>query len=305
MIEIKPGNGFGPTDVWRNSNPFEEGETHSQFDTFRTWREYFDYLLWESPNVFKDGADLGFQWLGAGVEAQELFFNPIHKEKDLPQGDGSFVGIVPGFLGDNFFYFLPKDNLRKLSWDANVYPVKYRRHIEPTERMIDPLVKYCKEKAEMSGRKINLIGHSKGGHVILAAAMLRTKELAESVDQLIPVDAPIPDKVNFQTGLGYLGVQAIFHGNDFRLTRLADNDEALEGIERNFRLTTIKVVNGRIINGLHVGSEENIFEINCSHPGALHARETLRVAHTRLARPISSEQKRQEKIVQFPAKRAA
>ena len=295
MIELRPQNGHRPLNTWEN--PFDEGETHARLDTFRTWREYFDYLLWESPNVLQDAADLGFEWLRTGVEAQELLFNPIHKEKDLPLGDGSFVGIVPGFLGDNFFYFLPKDNLRKLKWNAEVYPFKYGRHIEPTEKMIDPLVAYSKEKAEMSGRKIHLIGPSKGGHVIIVAAMLRTKELAESVDQIVLVDCPIPDRVNFQTGVGYLVAQAIFRGNDFGLTRLADDEEGLERIERYFRLTTIKVVNGRIIAGLHVGSEENIFEVDSSHPGALHKRTTLRLVHTRLARPLSAEQQVPEKII--------
>ena len=296
MIELKPSrNGHKPLNTWED--PFKEGETHSRLDTFRTWREYFDYLLWESPNVLRDAADLGFEWLRTGVEAQELFFNPIHREKDLPQGDGSFVGIVPGFMGDKFFYFLPKDNLKKLNWDIEVYPVRYGRHIEPTERMIDPLVAYSKEKAEISGRKIHLIGHSKGGHVLLAAAMLRTKELAESVDQLVIVDAPIPDRVNFQTGVGYLGVQAIFRGNDFRLTRLADDEEGLERIERRFRLTTIRVANGKIIDGLHVGSKENIFEVESTHPGAVHERSNLRFIHTRLARPISTDQEDRAKLL--------
>ena len=303
MIGLRPQNGYRPLNTWEN--PFDEGETHSRLDTFRTWREYFDYLFWESPNVLQDAADLGFEWLRTGVEAQELFFNPIHREKDLPQGDGSFVGIVPGFMGDKFFYFLPKDNLKKLNWDIEVYPVRYGRHIEPTEKMIDPLVAYSKEKAEMSGRKIHLIGPSKGGHVIIVAAMLRTKELAESVDQIVLVDCPIPDRVNFQTGVGYLVAQAIFRGNDFGLTRLADDEEGLERIERNFRLTTIKVVNGRIIAGLHVGSEENIFEINCSHPGALHARETLRLVDKRLARPISTDQEAQGKFTQLPVNKTA
>jgi len=303
VIEIPSRNGHRPLNTWEN--PFEEGETHSRLDTFRTWREYFDYLLWESPNVLKDAADLGYEWFGAGVEAQELFFNPVHKEKKLPIGDGSFVGIVPGFMGDKFFYFLPKNNLQKLNWDVEIYPVKYGRHIEPTERMIDPLVAYSKEKAEMSGRKIHLVGHSKGGHVVLAVAMLRTEELAESVDQIVLVDAPIPDKVNFQTGVGYLTAQAIFRGNDFRLTRFAEDEEGLGRIERKFRLTTIKVANGRIIAGLHVGSEENIFEVESTHPGALHKSSSLRLVHTRLARPISEDREAREKIMQFPINKAA
>ena len=119
------------------------------------------------------------------------------------------------------------------------------------------------------------------------------------------VDAPIPDRVNFQTGVTYLIAQTVFRGNDFKLARLGDDEEGLARIEENFRLTTIKVANGRIIDGLHVGSEENIFEVESSHPGALHKSSSLRLVHTRLVRPISEDREAREKIMQFPINKAA
>ena len=304
MIEVPSRNGHRPFNTWEN--PFEEGEdSSSRLNTFRTWQEYIDYLRWETPNVFRDGVDASLDCFRAVVEAQELFFNPIHKDRNLPQGDGSFVGLFSGFLGNKLFYSLPIDNLRKLNWDAEVYPDGNGAHVRPTEQMIDPVVEYSRKKAKASGRKIHWIGHSKGGHVILAAAILKTEELAESVDQIVIVDAPIPDRVNFQTGVTYLIAQTVFRGNDFKLARLGDDEEGLARIEENFRLTTIKVANGRIIDGLHVGSEENIFEVESSHPGALHKSSSLRLVHTRLVRPISEDREAREKIMQFPINKAA
>jgi len=288
VIEIKSEYGVGPKGY--SENPFEEGGAPSRLNTFRNYREYIEYLLWEGSNVFQDGIDGGLDlWAGA-LEAEELFFNPIYKDGDLPRGDGSCVLIIPGFGGGDLSYKLPKDNLRELGWDAEVYPVKFGTHIEPTEDMIDPLIVYAKKKFKSSGRKIHIIGHSKGGHVVLAAAILRTEELAESADQLVIADAPIPDKVNFQIGVGYLAMQAIFGGNDFSLTELANDQEGLERIEQHFRLTTMRVIRRKIINGLDVGSDANIFEADCSHTGILNKPVILRFVHTRLARPLGPSQ---------------
>lgn len=304
MIEIDNGNGYDSFKHWQGPNPFEdEDSSYSGFDTFRDWWGYLDYLRWETPNVVKDGVDASFECLRAGVEVQRLLFNPIYKERDFPRGDGSFVGLFSGFLGNKYYYTGPIKNLRELNWDARVYPDGNLSHIKPTEKMIKPFIAFSKEMAERSGRKIHWIGHSKGGHVILAAAITRTEELAESVDQIIIVDAPIPDRINYQTGVAYLVFQTIYRGDDFRLTRLADDKEGLARIEEKFRYTNIKVSNGRIIKGLHVGSKENTFEVDCSHPGAVHA--NLRFIHTRLARLISESQKVQGELRQFSVKSAA
>ncbi|GEM_PF-5581869 len=285
MIEIK-SEGLGSSGYWTNS--LEEGDgSSSRFSTFRNFGEYFNYLLWESPNVLQDGIDGGLDVFKAGVEAQELFFNPVYKDKDLPRGDGSCVLIIPGFWGNGISYYLPKVNLERLGWRAEVCPVKYGGHVEPTERMTGPLVEHARKMRDLTGKKIHIIGHSKGGHVALAAAILRTEELAESVDQIVIVDSPIPDRVNYQVGVGYLAAQAIFRGNDFRLTSLADDEEGLGRIEDNFRLTVLRVVNPKIISGLHIGSAQNQFDVESSHSGALHKPLNFRFIHTRLARSVT------------------
>ncbi|MBI4037673.1 hypothetical protein HY382_01345 [Candidatus Curtissbacteria bacterium] len=285
MIEIKP-DGLGSSAYWANPFEEEEGATRS-FSTFSTYREYLEHMFDQGPNIGKEGADVLLESWEMGIEAQKLFFNPIYRDKNIKRGDGSFVTFVPGFLGSELVYYLPKLNLRGLNWDAKVLPSRYFFHVEPTERMFDPLVKHSKERFKESGKKGHLIGHSKGGHVILCAAMLRGEELAKYVDQIIIVDSPIPNKVNLQVGISYLLAQIVFRGNDFGLTKLARDVEGLESIEKRFRLTTLKVKSGKVIDGLHVGSVENQFEVESSHPGAVHKPENLLFIHSRLLRSVS------------------
>ena len=305
MIEIESGSDFGSSYAWRNSNPFEEGEVSSSlFDTFRTAQEFLRFLFWESQNSIKDGIKVGLDYAKASLEGTDLLFNPIYRDEDIPRGDGSDLTLVPGFMGNELFYLLPKENLRKVGWNANVYPPRYGLHVGPTESEVDPFVQDLKDTKKRSGRKGHVIAHSKGGHVALLAAVLRTEEFTDCVDQLILVGSPIPDRVNFQVGTGYLIAQALFRGKDFRLTAFADDDEALSRLN-NVRLTTLKIIKDPVMDGLHLGSEDELIEVDSSHTGALQNRDNLLLVHNRLVRPISTDQEDRERIMQFSVNKAA
>lgn len=306
MIELQPQpqqrNGHRLFNTCES--PFDEGETSPRLDTFRTTQEFMRSLFWESPNSVKDGIEVGIDYYRAGLEGTDLLFNPIYRDKDLPKGDGSDLTIVPGFMGNDFFYLLPKENFRRVGWKANVYPPRYGLHIGPTESEVDPFVQYLNDKKNQSGRKGHVVAHSKGGHVALLAAVLRTEEFTDCVDQLILVGSPIPDRVNFQVGASYLIAQGIFGGKDFRLTTFADDDEALSRLN-NVRLTTLKIIKDPVMDGLHLGSEDEIFEVVSTHTGAVQNRDNLLFMHNRLIRPISEYRETREKIMQFPVNRAA
>lgn len=304
MIELQPPrNGHRPFNTWEN--PFEEGEDFSsRLNTFRSAREYISLLLWESPNSIKDGIEVGLDYAKAGLEGTDLLFNPIYRDEDLTRGDDSDLTLVPGFMGNELFYRLPKENLRRVGWNANVYPPRYGLHVGPTESEVDPFVQYLKDTKKESGRKGHVIAHSKGGHVALVAAIFRTEEFTDYVDQLILVGSPIPERVNFQVGTGYLIAQALFRGNDFRLTAFAEDKEALSRLN-NVRLTTLKIMRDPVLGGLHLGSEDEIFEVDSSHSGALQNRNNLVFIQNRLVRPISIDQEDRGKIMEFPAKEAA
>lgn len=297
MIEIQR-NGNRPYSAWEN--PFEEGEISSpRLDTFRSLREYVSVLFWESPNSIKDGIEVVTDYYKAGLEGTDLLFNPIYREDNLPSGDGSDITLVPGFMGNELAYLLPRENLRRTGWAANVYSPRYGLHVGPTETEVDPLIKHLQDTRRLSGRKGHVIAHSKGGHVALLAAITRTEEFTDCVDQLILVGSPIPEKVNMQVGTVYLLAQLALKGNDFRLTAFAEDENSLARLN-NVRLTTLKIKNDPIIEGLHLGSEAEIFEVASSHTGAIQNRNNLYFMVHRLARPLRSGHQLQEKFVPFP-----
>lgn len=299
MIELDPPrNGHRLFNNWEN--PFEEGETPPpRLDTFRNLREFVVQQLWESQNSIKDGIEVVTDYYKAGLEGTDLFFNPIYRENNLPVGDGSDVTFVPGFMGNEFAYLLPRENLRRIGWKANVYPPRYGLHIGPTESEVDPFIQYLKDIKKQSGTKGHVIAHSKGGHVALLGAVTRTEEFVDCVDQLILVGSPIPEKVNFQIGTAYLVAQALLRGNDFRLTAFAEDDEALSRLKK-VRLTTLKIINDPAMDGLYLGSEDEIFKVSSSHTGAVQNRGNLLFMHNRLVRPISADEEDRERLIQYP-----
>jgi len=302
VIEIQR-NGNRPYSAWEN--PFEEGDSPPpKLDTFRSARDFAIYQLLESPNVVKDGIELTIDYARATLEGTDLLFNPIYRDDNLPRGDGSDVTLGPGFMGNELAYLLPKENLRRLGWNAKVYPPRYGLHIGPTESEVDPFVRYLKERNEKSGEKGHVIAHSKFGHVALLAAITRTQEFTDCVDQLVLVGSPIPEKVNFQIGTAYLVAQAAFRGNDFRLTAFAEDEEALAKL-KNVRLIVLKIINDPAMDGLHLGAKEEIIEVQSSHTGALLNRNNLIIIHKGLARPISADQEDHGKLLQFPKDKAA
>lgn len=270
----------------------------------QNYRDFLYLLLREVPNSWLDGPRAIVDWAQAWVEHRQLVLNPIYTDSNVPKGDGSVVVIVPGFMGSEWTYREPVRNLQRLGWQAEVYPVRYGVHIEPTGSMTKHLVDYLKKKKEQSGGKVHVLAHSKGGHVALAAAVLESEDFCDSVDQLISAGSPIPTRVNLAVGAVYLGTQIFFRGNDFRLTRLALDEDALARLA-SIRMTTLKVRKDPIGDGIYIGAKDEVFEVESSHAGALENPYNLRFIVTRLARPRPVESKDRARILPFQIKAAA
>ncbi|MBI2594273.1 hypothetical protein HYW39_01090 [Candidatus Curtissbacteria bacterium] len=248
----------------------------------QTREEFVGYLAENWADLWVDVPRAWLDLARAQIELRQLRLRPIDRDRDLPRGDGSTVVIVPGFMGWGRLYRETVKNLRSIGYQAETYPLYFGVNVEPTEAMVDDFVSYLSSKKKETGKKVHVIGHSKGGHLTRTAQILDTERYEDSVDQDIDVGSPIPTRVNLAVGAGYLVSQYVFGGNDFKLTKLVENGEFFRN-RNHVRRTTLRIKNDPIVDGIYLGPEEDQFEVKGSHSGALVNRDNLRLIAQRLA----------------------
>ena len=113
-----------------------------------------------------------------GIDWTLLHISPLYYGWGVPQGDGSPVVLVPGFLANDFylydFYFWLKrigytPYLSNIGWNADCLNV-----------LVNKLSETISTAHEETGKKVHLIGHSLGGVLSRGAAAQRL-DLVSSV----------------------------------------------------------------------------------------------------------------------------
>jgi pimeloyl-ACP methyl ester carboxylesterase len=116
-------------------------------------------------------AFLGIDWLS-------LRMSPIFRGIGVPQGDGSAVIVVPGFLGSDQYLGDMNAWLRRVGYTP--YLSGNGRNAECPEVLSNRLYETIKRARRETGAKVHLIGHSLGG-VIARGAATRWKRQVASV----------------------------------------------------------------------------------------------------------------------------
>jgi len=126
-----------------------------------------------------------WQELLAGVEMLYLRVSPVYWGYGVPQGDGSAVVVVPGFLLNDLYLTEFRAWLRRIGYrpygsgigiNAECPNLLIKQHL------IDTVEKAYAE----TGRKVHMVGHSLGG--VLARAV--ASQMPERVASVITLAAP-------------------------------------------------------------------------------------------------------------------
>ena len=129
-----------------------------------------------------------WQELLAGVELAFLRISPVYWGNGIPQGDGSAVVVVPGFLGTDSYLTPLRNWLQRIGykpyfsgigWNAECPTLLIRQHLNET---IDTA---CRS----TGGKVHLIGHSLGGTMARAIAAQRPDRIASVITLGAPIHA--------------------------------------------------------------------------------------------------------------------
>ena len=138
-------------------------------------------------------------WTEALFAAEVLLLHatPVYYGLGVPQGDGSGVVIIPGFLGTDLYLMELHGWLGRIGYkpyfsgigvNADCPNLLIQRHLNDT---------IARARAE-TGQKIHLIGHSLGGVIARSVAHQRPKDIASVITLAAPFRGTVTNKTVLQ-----------------------------------------------------------------------------------------------------------
>lgn len=121
------------------------------------------------------------------IEYRRIRRHPIYLGDGLPAGDGTPVLLVPGFMGGDDSFKPMREWLDRLGYHPEVGGLAF--NIRYSEAVVRQLVARLVDVYAWHGRKVALIGHSRGGML----AKVVSHRHPEMVDQVVALGAPLAD----------------------------------------------------------------------------------------------------------------
>jgi triacylglycerol lipase len=126
-----------------------------------------------------------WQELLAGVEMLYLRLSPIYWGYGIPQGDGSAVVVLPGFLMNDLYLTEFRGWLRRIGYTPYGSGIGINAEC-PNLLIREHLIGTIEKAYEQTGKKVHLIGHSLGGVLARAAA----SQMPDRVASVITLASP-------------------------------------------------------------------------------------------------------------------
>ncbi|MGZ8648091.1 MAG: esterase/lipase family protein [Solirubrobacteraceae bacterium] len=128
------------------------------------------------------------------AELARLVVDPVFAGRDVPHGDGRPVILIPGFLAGDVSLSVMGSWLRRIGHRPHESGILV--NVDCSDRALDSIEARAESVAARSGRRLALVGHSRGGHFAKALAH-RRPDLVEAVVSLgagldTPFDVSIP-----------------------------------------------------------------------------------------------------------------
>lgn len=149
-----------------------------------------------------------------GLERAALLRDPVMRGVDVTPGAGQPVMLIPGFLAGDISLGVMARWLRDIGYRPA--RARIRANVDCTERALDRLEAQLETVAERRGRRVNIVGHSRGGTMARILAVRRP----ELVHSIVCLGSPLSDQLDVHplvraqvravALLGTLGIPGLF-----------------------------------------------------------------------------------------------
>jgi triacylglycerol lipase len=141
----------------------------------RWWGNHFGELRWQ-------------------LDAVRLLVSPVWRGRGVPRGDGRAVLLLPGFLAGDYTLGTMASWLRRIGYRPG--GAKFLANLSCSDRALGQVERRAEEMAAETGRRIAIVGHSRGVHLGKALAAQRPELVSHLVglggglDNQLAISAP-------------------------------------------------------------------------------------------------------------------
>ena len=214
-----------------------------------------------------DFKGVGEDLVRSGREMLELRRDPVFEGIGVPHGDGSPVRVLGGFYSSQAHYFDFTTGLNHANYKAETLPWGHANVLAPF-KMADYMMPTIEQVRKETGHKVKLVVHSLGGYDTTAMILKYPERFVDSVEHVVFIGSPIPNRLNSALALGYLVVHMFEGGEEFEMAKRLDVLEPI--IESGLvKFTSIDSSRDPIVGGQHLSYNRDHYIIPEASHGAL------------------------------------
>jgi pimeloyl-ACP methyl ester carboxylesterase len=122
------------------------------------------------------------------AELARLLVDPVYRGEGVPRGDGMPALLMPGFLAGDMSLSVLHGWLERIGYEPHGSGMVF--NVDCSDRAFGRLDAKLTDIHEQTGRKVALIGHSRGAHFAKALANRRPEMVAGAVSLGAGLDTP-------------------------------------------------------------------------------------------------------------------
>jgi pimeloyl-ACP methyl ester carboxylesterase len=225
------------------------------------------------------------------LEAARLLIDPVAYGWGLPRGDGRAVVVVPGFLAGDDSLLLLRRWLRIIGYRPQTAGFLF--NVDCAERAVERVEALCEALHATTGRRVAIVGHSRGGHLARATSARRPELVSHAISMGADLQGlfGISSPTRFAVGIVRRGVHLARRSRDPDCFRARCRCAFIRDYTAEFpvdrvRLTSIYSKGDGVVRWERAIVEEaDCVEVTGSHIGLMANRKAYRAIAAALAAP--------------------
>lgn len=149
------------------------------------------------------------------AELARLVVDPVYRGAGVPRGDGGPVLCIPGFLAGDASLSVLREWLGRMGYAPHASGIL--SNVDCSDRALDRLDARLRRIADATGRRVTLIGHSRGGHFVKALAHRDPDRVAAAVSMGGGLDRPF--EISVPTKAAVAGFRSLYGATTDRIAR--------------------------------------------------------------------------------------